>query len=81
LAADAPQPSSTWVASTTLAVTPLAALAGAEAAWMMSTADQGQPNVATAPWKANTPKDPPLGEVRALFRFDGSAGMEAVGGF
>jgi prepilin-type N-terminal cleavage/methylation domain-containing protein len=60
--------------------TPLAALAGAEGAWMMSSADQEQPNVATAPWKANTPKNPPLGEVRALFRFDGSAGLEAVGG-
>jgi hypothetical protein len=59
---------------------PLAALSGAEAAWMMSTADQEQPNVAAAPWKANTPNNPPLGEVRALFRFDGSAGLESVGG-
>jgi hypothetical protein len=31
--------------------------------------------VSAAPWKANTPKDPPLGDVRAVFRFDGSAGL------
>jgi prepilin-type N-terminal cleavage/methylation domain-containing protein len=55
--------------------TPLAALAGAESNWMMSTADQTQPAVSAAPWKANTPKDPPLGDVRAVFRFDGSAGL------
>ena len=60
--------------------TTLAALAGAEAAWMMSTADQGQPNVDTAPWKANTPKNPPLGKVRTSFRFDGSAGLVPVDG-
>jgi hypothetical protein len=47
---------------------------------MMSSADQEQPNVATAPWKTNTPKNPPLGEVRALFRFDGSAGLVPVDG-
>ena len=57
----------------------LAALAGAEAAWMMSTADQQQPNVAGAPWKNNTPAEPPLGNTRAIFRFDGSAGLEEVG--
>jgi prepilin-type N-terminal cleavage/methylation domain-containing protein len=60
--------------------TPLAVLAGAEGAWMMSSADQQQPNVAAAPWRANTPRNPPLGKVRAVFRFDGSAGLEAVGG-
>ena len=55
--------------------TTLAALAGAGSQWMMSTADQEQPNVASAPWKANAPPKPPLGEVRAVFRFDGSAGL------
>ncbi len=55
--------------------TTLAALAGAGSQWMMSTADQEQPNVASAPWKANAPRKPPLGEVRAVFRFDGSAGL------
>ena len=55
--------------------TPLAALAGAESNWMMSTADQRQPAVSAAPWKANTPPDPPLGDVRAVFRFDGSAAL------
>jgi prepilin-type N-terminal cleavage/methylation domain-containing protein len=58
---------------------PLAALAGAEAQWMMSTADQTQPAVSTAPWRANAPKDPPLGDVRAVFRFDGSAGLVNIG--
>ena len=60
--------------------TTLAALAGAEAAWMMSTADQTQPAVAAAPWKNNTPVNPPLGDVRAVFRFDGSAGLVPVSG-
>jgi hypothetical protein len=59
--------------------TTLAALAGAEAAWMMSTADQTQPAVAAAPWKNNTPIRPPLGSVRAIFRFDGSAGFATIG--
>ncbi|MFZ4482875.1 MAG: prepilin-type N-terminal cleavage/methylation domain-containing protein [Chthoniobacterales bacterium] len=59
---------------------PLAALAGApaEQLWMLSTADQGQPNVAQAPWKSNTPTQPPLGDVRAVFRFNGSAAWEKV---
>jgi prepilin-type N-terminal cleavage/methylation domain-containing protein len=56
----------------------LATLAGAQATWMMSTADQTQPAVSAAPWKANTPKDPPLGDVRAVFRFDGSAGFSKI---
>ena len=59
--------------------TPLGALAGAGAFWMMSTADRKQPNVAGAPWKNNTPAEPPLGNTRAIFRFDGSAGLEEVG--
>lgn len=57
---------------------PLAALTGASAQWMMSTADQRQPNVATAPWKANTPPEPPLGDMRAVLRFDGSAGLVKI---
>ena len=60
--------------------TTLAALAGAEAAWMMSTADQTQSAVAAAPWKNNTAIRPPLGDVRAVFRFDGSAGLVPVDG-
>ena len=59
--------------------TPLAALAGAESAWMMSTTDQTQSAVAAAPWKNNTPIRPPLGDVRAVFRFDGSAGFATIG--
>lgn len=59
--------------------TPLAALAGAESVWMMSTADQTQPAVSAAPWRANTPPQPPLGDVRAVFRFDGSAGLVNIG--
>jgi hypothetical protein len=55
--------------------TPLATLAGAEARWMMSTADQTQPAVAGAPWRNNTPAQSPLGDQRAVFRFDGSAGL------
>jgi len=59
--------------------TPLSALAGAGASWMISTADRKQPNVAAAPWRNNTPADPPLGNKRAVFRFDGSAGLDEVG--
>lgn len=55
---------------------PLAAVGGAPAdqSWMISNADQRHPNVASAPWKTSTPPDPPLGEGRAVFRFNGSAG-------
>jgi prepilin-type N-terminal cleavage/methylation domain-containing protein len=53
----------------------LAAVAGLGDLWMMSTADQLHPNVATAPWKGNTPAKPPLDGNRAVFRFDGSAGL------
>jgi hypothetical protein len=60
--------------------TTLAAMAGAEAAWMMSSADQTQPVVAAAPWRNNTSVNPPLGDVRAVFRFDGSAGLVPVDG-
>lgn len=58
--------------------TPLAALAGAQGEWMMSTADQTQPAVAGAPWKNNTPQKPPLGDQRAIFRFDGSAALATI---
>lgn len=60
--------------------TTLATLAGAEAAWMMSTADQTQTAVVAAPWKKNTPPRPPLGKVRAVFRFDGSGGLVPLDG-
>lgn len=60
---------------------PLAAVGGnAPDLWMMTTADQQQANVATAPWRANTPAAPPLGERRAVFRFDGSADVLEVAG-
>jgi hypothetical protein len=57
---------------------PLAELADAGTMWMISTADQQQPNVAAAPWRTNTPPTPPLREVRAVFRFDGSAGLVRI---
>lgn len=56
--------------------TVLGALAGSE--WMMSTGDRKQPNVATAPWKSNTPTYPPLGHKRAIFHFDGAAELKEV---
>jgi prepilin-type N-terminal cleavage/methylation domain-containing protein len=55
--------------------TTLAAVANSSSLWMISTADQEQPNVVTATWKANAPLEPPLGNMRAVFRFDGSAGL------
>lgn len=59
--------------------TSLAALAGAGAAWMMSTADQQQPNVAGAAWRNNTPQTSPLGHKRAVFRFDGAGELVMIG--
>lgn len=56
-----------------------AALSDAGSQWMISTADQKQPNVASAPWRASTPPEPPLGGVRAVFRFDGSAELVNIG--
>ena len=56
----------------------LSALPGIGSQWMISTADQAHSNVATAPWKANAPPGPPLGNVRAVFRFDGSAGLVSI---
>ncbi len=53
----------------------LGALSEISAQWMITTADQKQPNVASAPWRANAPPAPPLGRARAVFRFDGSAGL------
>lgn len=58
----------------------LASLAGTGPLWMMSTADQQQPNVAAAPWRNNTPKAPPLGDKRAVFRFDGSVDLAIIDG-
>lgn len=57
----------------------LASLSGAGTQWMMVTADQKQADVSAAPWKNNTPVDPPLGNKRAVFRFDGGAGLAEVG--
>lgn len=57
---------------------PLGALPGIGPQWMISTADQTQPNVATAPWRANAPPQPPLENARAVFRFDGSAGLVSI---
>ena len=54
---------------------PLASISRFMNSWMIITADQAHPNVAAAPWKANAPPEPPLGNVRAVFRFDGSAGL------
>jgi prepilin-type N-terminal cleavage/methylation domain-containing protein len=58
----------------------LARVAARPVAWMMSTADRGHPNVAAAPWKASAPADPPLGDVRAVFRFDGTGRLEKISG-
>ncbi len=58
---------------------PLVAVAGAfPSLWMMSNADRMHPAVASAPWQASAPTAPPLGDVRAVFRFDGSAGLENI---
>lgn len=57
---------------------PLAALPGIGAQWMISTADQAHPNVTGASWRANAPPEPPLGNVRTVFRFDGSAGLVSI---
>jgi len=57
---------------------PLASLAGAGQHWMMSTADQKQSNVASASWRNNTPPEPPLGNKRAVFRFDGAAELQEI---
>jgi prepilin-type N-terminal cleavage/methylation domain-containing protein len=46
--------------------------------WMISTADRMHPNVANATWRASAPPLPPLGDYRAVFRFDGSAGLENI---
>ncbi|MFM8460412.1 MAG: prepilin-type N-terminal cleavage/methylation domain-containing protein, partial [Chthoniobacterales bacterium] len=37
---------------------PLASISEFMSSWMISTADQKQPNVVSAPWRGNTPKDP-----------------------
>jgi len=53
----------------------LSSLSDAMSQWMIGTADQLHPIVASSPWKANAPPEPPLGNVRAVFRFDGSGGL------
>lgn len=57
----------------------LGSMSGASGTWMMSTADQQHPNVAGAPWRNNTPAKSPLGDKRAVFRFDGSADLVMIG--
>ena len=57
---------------------PLASVSGFFNTWMISTADQAHPNVTGASWRANAPPEPPLGNVRAVFRFDGSAGLVSI---
>jgi prepilin-type N-terminal cleavage/methylation domain-containing protein len=55
---------------------PLAAILAGDRLVMMSTADQQQPWVAAAPWRNQTPANPPLGKGRrAVFYFDGGAEM------
>jgi len=44
--------------------------------WMISEADQLQPYVASAPWKASTPAQPLHDGYRAVMRFDGSVDFE-----
>lgn len=56
----------------------LATVAAASPPWMMSTADQKQSNVAAAPWRNNTPAEPPLGNKRAIFRFDGTGELQEI---
>ncbi len=58
----------------------LASLSGITGTWMMQNADQNHPNVSGETWKANAPPEPPLGDVRAVFRFDGSAGLIKIDG-
>ena len=55
-----------------------ASLAGVGNPWMISTADQKQPNVASAPWRNNTPPEPPLENRRAVFRFDGAGELQEI---
>lgn len=56
----------------------LARAAERPSVWMMSTADRRQPNVAAAPWRNSTPAESPLGNARAIFRFDGGAALETI---
>lgn len=44
--------------------------------WMIAEADQLQPYVATAAWKASTPEKPLHDGYRAIMRFDGSVNFE-----
>lgn len=60
--------------------TPLALMSDAGDRWMISTADQQQPNVAGTAWRNNTPEKSPLGNQRAVFRFDGSGALVMING-
>lgn len=57
---------------------PLASISEFMSSWMISTADQKQPNVVSAPWRNNTPPEPPLGSRRAIFRFDGAGELQEI---
>jgi prepilin-type N-terminal cleavage/methylation domain-containing protein len=46
--------------------------------WMLSETDQLHPDVAGAPWKANTPAAPLHGNLRARAAWDGSASLVPV---
>lgn len=46
--------------------------------WMISEADQQHPYVATAPWRASTPRAPLHEGRRGLMKFDGSVEFEQV---
>lgn len=48
----------------------------ADERWMISEADQQQPDVMKAPWKGNTPELPLHDGKRAVLAFDGSAALE-----
>ncbi len=53
---------------------PIAASLVPSQTWAFTDADQQNPRVAGAPWKANTPANKVHGALRLALRFDGSAG-------
>jgi len=50
----------------------------AEDRWMMSEADQKHPDVSTAPWRNNTPREPVHQGRRAVMDFDGAIRLEGA---
>lgn len=48
----------------------------AEDRWMMSEADQKHPDVSTAPWRNNTPREPVHRGRRAVMDFDGAIHLD-----